>query len=271
MQRFSKRYGYAGAPTEITIREEAPEELRALVLSSLRRYAGASHARQLVCSALRKLPDRGNWSDGNVWDEALYHVENCDWYKVYDLIEAIYADISTHRGIRGGPDHYGPSEFSSELNELMEDRGVGWKLEQGRILSRGTESFEMIVSNAPAALQGAGMQTASDEIHKAIEDLSKRPTPDLTGAVQHGIAALECAGKHICGMTGRQTLDDVVKARPDTFRPPLHEAIPKLWGFANNRGRHLLEGGEPTYAEVELVVGVAATVATYLSRVARAE
>jgi hypothetical protein len=163
---------------------------------------------------------------------------------------------------------YGPDEFAQELNELFIEHGIGWKLENGQVLTRGTESFESIMRQAPHALQAAGATTAADEIHKAIEDLSRRPSPDLTGAVQHGMAALECAGKQICGMTGKQTLDDVVKARPDLFRPPLHEAVLKLWGFASNRGRHLQEGGEPAYSEVELMVGTAAIVATYLSRIA---
>jgi hypothetical protein len=267
MDRFSKRYGFNGVPPEITIREDAPEALRVFVLSTLKRYAQPSAARNLVCSTVGKFPDSGNWSVANIWNEVSNEIETCEWIHIYELIEAIHSNLQELQNSHQNSD-FSDEEFAAELNDLFVEKGIGWKLEDGRVLARGSESFEAITREAPVALQTAGMDTASNEIHKAIEDLSKRPDPDLTGAVQHGMAALECAGKHICGMTGKQTLDAVVKARPELFRPPLHEAVVKLWGFASTRGRHLQEGGEPTYAEVELVVGTSAIVATYLGRIA---
>ena len=53
---------------------------------------------------------------------------------------------------------------------------------------------------------------------------------------------------------------------PGTIPRPLDAAVEKAWGYASERGRHLKEGNAPTHEEVELVVGIAATVATYLSR-----
>ena len=63
------------------------------------------------------------------------------------------------------------------------------------IVSLETEAFEAIMSTAPGELVRAGLATASEELHKAIEDLSRRPTSDLTGAIQHGMAALERASR----------------------------------------------------------------------------
>lgn len=270
MDRFSSRYGFQGDEPEITIREDAPVEVRAFVLSKLKRYAEASHARELVCETLHKLPSQNDWIADPIWVEVQYYIENCEWFLVYDLIEAINLNLQQLKYHRNsGISPFDSDEFAQELNAIFNERGIGWKLEDGRILARGPESFEAIIRKAPCALETAGMTTASDEIHKAIEDLSKRPNPDLTGAVQHGMAALECAGKYICGMTGKETLDDVVKSHPELFPSPMDQAVLKLWGFASNRGRHLQQGGEPAYADVELVVGVAATMATYLSRVTR--
>jgi hypothetical protein len=201
-----------------------------------------------------------------VWDEVTSLLEGCEWFRVYDLLEAVYRNLLAHQNrLTASSTPYSTGEFAEDLNALFEENGIGWKMENGLILARGTEAFEVVIRQASPALQSVGMQTSSDELHKAIQDLSQRPVPDLTGAVQHGMAALECAARSIAGMTGKSTLDDVAKSRPDLFRPPLNEAIPKLWGFASNRGRHILEGGEPTYKEVELVIGVAATLATYLS------
>ena len=62
----------------------------------------------------------------------------------------------------------------------------------GRLESRGQEAFETAVDNARLALDEADLTTAKQEIHEALRDLSRRPDPDLTGAVQHAMAALEC-------------------------------------------------------------------------------
>jgi len=42
--------------------------------------------------------------------------------------------------------------------------------------------------------------------------------------------------------------------------------VKKAWGYASERGRYLREGREPEPEEVELIVGLASIVATYLSK-----
>ena len=37
------------------------------------------------------------------------------------------------------------------------------------------------------------------KIHEALQDLSRRPQPDLTGALQHALAALECLARDVTG------------------------------------------------------------------------
>ena len=39
----------------------------------------------------------------------------------------------------------------------------------------------------------------SNEIHEALKDISRRPTPDRTGAIQHSIAAMECTAREVAG------------------------------------------------------------------------
>jgi hypothetical protein len=39
-----------------------------------------------------------------------------------------------------------------------------------------------------------------------------------------------------------------------------------VWGYASNEARHVEEGREPQREEAELVVGLAAVVATYLTK-----
>jgi hypothetical protein len=266
---FSKRFGYESQPTEIRVREDAPETLRHFVLDYLVELKyGPSSIRDTICSVLHVRPDPSNWSEyPNVWSEAQDHVYGCEWFKFYNFVEKVYSDLAK----RWPNDSYSKTaeerarQFEDALNEFFLDEGIGWQMMGGEIVTRGTETFESNVHGAIEALEAKGRATARDEIHEALRDLSRRPNADLTGAVQHAMAALECVARDVCG-DEKATLGEVIKRYPDTIPKPLDESIGKAWGYASEMARHIREGRKPEHREVELIVGLAATVATYLSR-----
>jgi len=47
---------------------------------------------------------------------------------------------------------------------------------------------------------------------------------------------------------------------------PLDTALSQVWGYASTEARHISEGREINRVEAELLVGLAASVGTYLSR-----
>jgi hypothetical protein len=57
-----------------------------------------------------------------------------------------------------------------------------------------------------------------------------------------------------------------MKWYPGLLPKPLDEAVPKLWGFASNEARHIVEGRETNREEAELLVGLSAALAGYLTR-----
>lgn len=266
---FSKRHGYRSAPKEITIWEDAPESLRHFVLEQLTSAeCGPYPIRDMICSILHVRPDPNNWSEyPNVWDEAQYLVYGCDWFRFYDFMESAYQTLGAKRR-NEWDDSEGQQRaqaFQEALNEFFVDEGIGWQMVDGEIITRGTETFESNIHSAVEALGAAKRLTAQNEIHEAIGDLSRRPEADLTGAIQHAMAALECVARDVCG-DERATLGEVIKRYPGVIPKPLDESIAKAWGFASEMARHIREGRNPERKEVELIVGLAATVATYLSR-----
>jgi hypothetical protein len=255
---FSRRHGYQPSDPAITVREDAPEGLRATLLE-LAAGAGLNEntTRTIVCRVLRVLPDRNNWSAPNVWGEVEDLVRSCDWPKVDDLAEALYEHLSMHAP--------GACErFETGLNAYFREAGIGWQLRGGEIRTRGAEAFEAAVQAATAELEARGKTTAGSEVHEALRDLSRRPNPDLTGAIQHAMAALECVAREASNAP-TLTLGQILQRHPGLIPPPLDVAVEKAWGFASEMGRHLREGRTPGRADVELVVGVAACVATYLA------
>lgn len=261
-KKFSERHGHSDTKaSEITIRNEAPEKLRGVV-PILARKVGLSPKpmRNIVCQILLERPNSNNWSEfPNIENEVQNLIDDCEWYKVYDIIEAVCDFL-----IRSGLDT-DANKFSTEINKFFVENGIGWQLVNGLVEIRGPEAFEVAISSAKEILSTCGKPTAGAEIHKALTNLSLRPTPDLTGAVQHAMAALECIARDVCG-DPKATLGELLKKNPGLLPPPLDQVVEKAWGYASERGRHLREGHEPELKEVELIVGLACIVSTYLSK-----
>jgi hypothetical protein len=255
---FSGRYGFRGPEAEITVREDAPEILReGIVMLGYAAGLGPGSLRSDICEVLLKLPDRNNWGPSNIEYEVAGLVADAPWYKIYDIAEKLYGTIAKddYEGVRA-------PEFERRLNELFSEHGIGWQMDHGRILARGSEAFTLVPRAAVEAMQQAGKPTAANEVHEALTDISRRPKADVTGAIQHAMAALECVARDVVGST--ETLGRIIPAL--NLPKPLDTALEKLWGFASEQGRHIREGRDPAFPEAELVVTVASAVSLYLLR-----
>lgn len=255
MDRFSSRHGYSRPDSEITIRHDAPTELRdALVTIAYRCGFKPTGLRKLLCEILFRGPDLNNWTEfPNVDGEVRQLLEDLEWYEVYDFIEALV-----------GIGNHSEAPLEDELNRCFRRMGVGWQLIHGRLEVRGSEAFEITVRHGVQQLQHQGRTTAAGELHEALHDLSRRPDPEVTGAIQHALAALECVARDVCG--SKETLGDLVRRNPGLFPRPVDEIVSKAWGYTSNFGRHLEEGRLPQFDEAELMVGLSGALCRYLTR-----
>jgi AbiJ N-terminal domain 4 len=256
---FSQRHGLAPQAIPIAIRHEAPSWFRDFLVTAAQDSGiDINDLREILCARLLESPNtRYNWSPGNVECEVRGLLENAEWFHVYDFCEDIAENLRQK--------YQALDTFSMKVNEALIRKGVGWRLIGGLIEIRGDESFEACVRGAVAIAESTGRTTTSQELHQALSDLSKRPAPDVTGAIQHAGAALECVARDVTG-DPKATLGDIIKKFPNSFPSPLDEVVKKIWGFNSEHGRHLREGGEPHFDEAELVVGLSGTIATYLMR-----
>ncbi|RJF84345.1 hypothetical protein D3877_07230 [Azospirillum cavernae] len=255
---FSRRFGYQGVPAEITVREDAPEVLREGIVMLADHLGLSPHsARSKVCGILLRRPDPGNWSAyPNVADEVQELVWQAPWYRVYDIAEGFYESLSENDPESG-------RQFENRLNEFFRENGIGWAMENGLIIARGSEIFAESSKSASMLMASTGRQTAAQEMHEALADLSRRPEADITGAVQHSMAALECVARDVLNQPTK-TLGQLVSSL--NLPKPLDAGLEKLWGFASEQGRHLREGRTPRFEDAELVVTVASAISVYLMR-----
>lgn len=256
--RFSKRTGHFSIKEqEITIREDAPEGLRGfipMVFYSLGK--NPSELREIICYMLKTPPDRNNWSERpNIEYEVAQLLENSEWFLVYDVIETISDKLNSEK----------QEIFENEINEYFITNGIGWKIENGIIETRGDVAFEVAIDKVENVLETAKLNTAKREIKEALADLSRRPDPDITGAIQHSLACLECVVREATG-DNKSTLGDLMKKHPGIIPPPLDQAVSKIWGYSSEQGRHLKEGQVPEYIEAELIVEITVAISTYLGK-----
>ncbi|CAH2394094.1 hypothetical protein BQ8794_240007 [Mesorhizobium prunaredense] len=151
---FSDRYGFKPAEPEITIREDAPDDLRfAIAQIAVNAGMGPTRIRDVVCTVLFVAPDRNNWSEyPNIWDEVRGLLEDCEWFKVYDIAERL------HRSL-----HYQQADqFRDELNGFFREKGIGWELKDNEgIVFRGSAPFTAATINAVEALTATGRTNAA--------------------------------------------------------------------------------------------------------------
>ena len=267
MSRFSRRHGYTRPPDRILFREDAPEPLRTGRLEHFERRTKVtpSTVREVICRMLRRRPDPTNWSEyPNIWGEVESLVYGAEWYEVYDFIEEFYKVLvkRRHRLVRKGGDSQS-EEFEARVNELFVEEGAGWQLNEGSVESRGDDAFESAIEGAREALKRTTHEVAAEELAEARADLSRRPKPNLSGAMHHAMAALESVTREMAG-NRKATLGEIVKRDAELFPKPVDEAVTKLWGFASENARHGRESRQIEWEEAQLVVGTAAVLVTYL-------
>ncbi len=269
MSSFSERHGYEASDAEITIRHDAPEWLRAVIVDlAYKSDVKPSFLRSELCDLLLGSPNASNWTEfPNVDGEVRDLISGAPWFFVYDLIERIHSKLTTPVPSVWGELAVGDSadQFTERINRAFRQKGVGWQLVDGKIEVRGPEVFEEYINKAMELTEQTGRPVARTELKEALHDLSRRPKPEITGAIQHAMAALECIAKDVTGQPSF-TLGDWVKKNPHAFPQPLGAAVEKLWGHTSQYGRHVQEGKPADFNEAEMVVGLAGTLSVYLLR-----
>jgi len=195
METFSERHGY-NRDIPITTRE-AHEALRTAVIDVAYRLGMKPSAlRTILCRVLFETPNRNNWSETpNIDEEARGLMTDAAWYEVYDVIEQISIALSPNPHPMFPSMSAASREFESELNRLFKRRGIGWQIRDRRVEYRGEEGVAAALDEAPQMLAATGRVTATTELNEAVKDLGRRSSPEVTGAIQHAMAALECVAR----------------------------------------------------------------------------
>ena len=191
----------------------------------------------------------------------------CEWFRLYDLLQDIFRRLDFHdTELHDNEEEYYAYPFQEKLNEYFVHAGIGWQMADGKVIMRGDGAFEHTLQTADSELKASGRTTAAERIESAIRNLSIRPRPDFSGAVDRAANAMECVLQDITGEK-QMTFGGYLNRYSHLFPGDLRKAMEGLWRYACNSGaRHGKESVEPARDEAEFFVGVAAALTTFLNR-----
>lgn len=263
--RFSSRHNLRRSSSSEMIWDDAPESLRAHLLGILTTTMewNYSKIRETICPIIGRLPDPVNWSEvPNIRDEVLRLLQDAEWFEIMDIIEGIYNKLPE---FPDGPDTNDfKSKYESNVNDLLLHENIGWHLSGGQLEARSDDESKQLFDQAVETLEEHGFKTSTGELREAVRDISRRPEPDITGAITHALGALEAVAK-VVAKEPKNTLGEIIKAHSELFPRPLDDALQKIWGYSSNEGaRHGKEGHELGYEEAFLVVGTVVAICPYL-------
>lgn len=253
MNRFSKRYGFDPRTNKEEVLEDAPETLRRLFAHQIllpltyidgdSRYAnnegrplGIKSLYEEFCILCRTEPDESIWDSWQSWEVLRSEVQSAPWYHFYDLIELIAGHLK--RRVPPSPfdelnEDFGFPKFREDLNALLQEEGIGWRLSEEGRLSR----------NRPAALNGR-MQDAEKSLQdqftaarahyrKAVRYLYQHPV-DAENSIKEIVSAVESAARVL--YPGSSTLGAAIKLmRSDPlWSPGIVSTIEKFYAFASS-------------------------------------
>ena len=264
-ETFSQRHGLLGSDTELLPRDAVPSHVReAIVEFASACYDAKELRRRLFDLLLVPPPTPPGVNDSQTRAEVVGALLKAYWYEVYDYLEDLYGSLRQRGQMTSA------NELQRKINRYFEKHGVRWKLTQTTLEIKGSDALDAISSSLDRVLGDKNLPVASAEIRAAIANLSRRPSPDITGAMQHSTAALECVVRTMTNYTDhtnqkKQTLGKIISRNPKLLPTPVLEAVHKLWGYASETARHVHEGKRaPTFDEAEFVVGVASSIITFL-------
>ena len=284
--RFSARLEASKGP-RILVLEDAPRKTRiGYIKGILGEFVGSGGGRyttrtepldtqethQAFIALIRDEADPWDYDNNSQWAALTDHLKACDWTEFYDFVELLGKLLQKEDDERPFDEIRFFKSYSTKVNALFQEDGIGWSLCEKSELSRQTPRLlGTRAASAEAALKDE-FEPARVHYQKATRYLYQHPI-DEANSIKEIISAVESVARAIAPKAA--TLGDAIKVlRKDArFSPHMLEALERLYVFGNAtpQVRHgHAKPGKPLLAEAELAHTLGIAFILYLIKVARA-
>lgn len=260
---FSTRYGYRKS-TDL-VYEDAPETVRVGLREILANmgWKRPSEQRRIICKALRRRPDENNWSDAPINFEVDRLIHGIEWYEFYDICQRI-ARMDEVVDF-GYINQTGLTIFEYELNKLLQEENIGYRMTDGYIDKVGSQAFEEAVGEALGNLQDPQFRAPLDQFQKALGFRNALP-PDYPNAVKEAVNSVEGVLQIASGKLGASLPSMLSELQPKL--PSHFERIFKGvygYGCASEGARHSGVGGPvPSAEDAEFIIHCSSAAIRYI-------
>lgn len=181
----------------------------------------------------------------------------CQWFEVYDLLEAIANDASDLMS----------EDTRTWINNTLEKHNAAYRF-VGTDIAEITDKNE--IQAIEAALSSAGSPVRA-HLDAALKMLSDKEAPDYRNSVKESISAVEAACRLVTGNTAA-TLGDALKCIQD-IHPAMAKAFGQLYGYTSDASgiRHsLTDEATISYADAKFMLVTCSAFVSYLKVAASA-
>ena len=123
---FSARENLRPNSVQIKVQNDAPLALRdAIPMLAYRLQMNPHEIRDVICEELLVAPNPRNWGGDFVKREITDLMYGSEWFKVYDIAEAVYAKLLSSNNSQA---LQLANEFQRRLNDFFIEEGIGYEL-----------------------------------------------------------------------------------------------------------------------------------------------
>lgn len=167
----------------------------------------------------------------DVFEKFRQYFFNCEWFEVYDFIEAIvlYCEKDNTN-----------SQFAISCNQVLEKELSAYRLVNGNFIKNTSDTEINEITEAYD--KTIGLNNVNSHLKRALELLTDRKTPDYRNSIKESVSAVEAISVLINGK--RSTLGAALKKLGDHvgIHSALIKAYEALYGYSNDSDgiRHAL-------------------------------
>lgn len=217
-ESFSRRHGLRRTPPPRTRLEEAPQDLRSVLLEILVEGRGHLWAYRELCRVLHRTPDSNIWSDQGAREAVYQLIDELEWFEVFDLLEA----QAGRHGVE-------------KVNDSFVRTGLAYEMVDDYISLYDPEGDELEVAGdedlATKVLTGK-LAPVATQYSRALAALRGRPA-DPEKAIGEALGALEAVARILGGKQDFGPNVDKLLGQGQPWRGALGASLKSLYGYGS--------------------------------------
>lgn len=200
-------------------------------------------------------------------------IKTCEWYEFYDLCDVTYryyCETPSLVSMITRKKDTTIDKFTLELNNLLENEGMGYTIRNGQIERIGAAFTDQEIAKARILLGEPAFVGPEEQFEKAIGFLNQRPDADPLNCIKEAVGAVEGVAKILTGDHTADLKKIIQKITANGMIPkPLNQTFEKVYAYRGNLpgvAHGQVEKANASIEEAEFTLGMCGSMIIYLAK-----